>query len=309
MHYKNFGPTGLKVSEACLGTNAFGRADEAASRAMVQVALDAGINFIDTADVYGNGVSEEYLGRAIAGLRQQLVIATKVRGKMGTGPNDEGLSRKHLMDGLESSLKRLGTDYIDLYQMHFPDAHTPLAETLRTLDDFISQGKVRYIGVSNFEGWQLVKALWVSDVNGYERFVSVQPHYSLINREPEHELFPACLDQHIAVIPYSPTGGGFLTGKYQRGAPPPAGTRGARSADFGKRFTEANWAALDRLEQMAKAKGCGPHHLALAWVAAHPAVTVPILGCSTAEQLADNLKYLAVSLSPEERAALSGDTP
>ena len=308
MRYKNLGRTGLKVSEACLGTNAFGRADEPASHAMVNVALEAGINFIDTADIYSNGVSEEYLGRAIHGKRQQLVIATKVRGKMGSGPNDEGLSRKHLTDGLESSLRRLGTDYIDLYQMHFPDEHTPLEETLRTLDDFISQGKVRYIGVSNFEAWLLVKSLWVSDVKGYERFESVQPHYSLINREPEHELFPACLDQHLAVIPYSPTGGGFLTGKYQRGAPAPAGTRGARNAEFGKRFTEANWDTLSRLEEMAKAKGCGPHHLALAWVATHPAVTAPILGCSTAEQLTDNLKYLTVSLSPEERAQLSGDS-
>jgi len=307
MRYKNFGRTGLKVSEACLGTNAFGRADEPASQAMVNVALEAGINFIDTADTYSNGVSEEYLGRAIQGKRQQLVIATKVRSKMGPGVNDEGLSRKHMIDGLESSLRRLGTDYVDLYQMHWYDAGTPLEETLRTLDDFISQGKVRYIGVSNFEAWRLIKTLWVSAVKGYERFESVQPHYSLINREPEHELFPACLDQHLAVIPYSPTGGGFLTGKYQRGVPPPAATRGARSADFGKRFTEANWDTLSRLEQMAKAKNCGPHHLALAWVATHPAVTAPILGCSTAEQLADNLTYLTVSLSHEERAQLSGD--
>jgi aryl-alcohol dehydrogenase-like predicted oxidoreductase len=308
MRYKNLGRTGLKVSEACLGTNAFGRADEPASHAMVNVALEAGINFIDTADIYTHGVSEEYLGRAIHGKRQQLVIASKVRGKMGSGPNDEGLSRKHLTDGLESSLRRLGTDYIDLYQMHFPDEHTPLEETLRTLDDFISQGKVRYVGVSNFEAWLLVKSLWVSDVKGFERFESVQPHYSLINREPERELFPACLDQHLAVIPYSPTGGGFLTGKYQRGAPAPAGTRGARNAEFGKRFTEANWDTLGRLEEMAKAKGCGPHHLALAWVATHPAVTAPIVGCSTAEQLADNLKYMTVSLSPKERAQLSGDS-
>ena len=307
MRYKNFGRTGLKVSEACLGTNAFGRADEPASHAMVNVALDAGINFIDSADMYSNGLSEEFLGRAIQGKRQQLVIATKVRGKMGAGVNGEGLSRKHLIDGLESSLRRLGTDYVDLYQMHWPDAGTPVEETLRTLDDFISQGKVRYIGVSNFEGWRLIKALWVSEVKGYERFESVQPHYSLINREPEQELFPACLDQHLAVIPYSPTGGGFLTGKYQRGAAPPAGTRGARNADFGRRFTETNWKTLSRLEQMAKAKGCGPHHLALAWVATQPAVTAPILGCSTAEQLADNLKYLTISLSPEERALLSGD--
>jgi 1-deoxyxylulose-5-phosphate synthase len=306
MRYKNLGHTGLNVSEACLGTNAFGRADEAASHAIVDVALEAGINFIDSADVYGNGLSEEYLGSAVRGKRQQLVIATKVRSKMGEGPNDEGLSRTHLIGGLAASLKRLQTDYVDLYQMHWYDGATPLEETLRTLDDFISQGKVRYIGVSNYEAWRLMKALWVSDVKGYERFESVQPHYSLINREPEVELFPACLDQKLAVIPYSPTGGGFLTGKYQRGAPAQAGTRGARNPEFGRRFTEGNWETLNRLETMAKAKGCGPHHLALAWVAAHPAVTAPIVGCSNAAQLADNLKYLTVNLSAEERAQLSG---
>jgi aryl-alcohol dehydrogenase-like predicted oxidoreductase len=306
MRYKNLGCTGLKVSEACLGTNAFGRADEAASHAMVAAALEAGINFIDTADVYGNGLSEEYLGSAIRGKRQQLVIATKVRSQMGDRPNDEGLSRKHLIDGLAASLKRLQTDYVDLYQMHWYDAATPLEETLRTLDDFITQGKVRYIGVSNYEAWRLMKALWVSDVNGYERFVSVQPHYNLIIREPEAEVFPACLDQNLAVIPYSPTAGGFLTGKYQRGAPAPTGTRAARNAEYLKRFTEASWETLRRLEAMAKAKGCGPHHLALAWVATHPAVTAPIVGCSNAAQLADNLKYLTVNLSTEERAQLTG---
>ncbi len=228
MRYKNLGRTGLKVSEVCLGTNMFGRADAAASRAMVDVALAHGINFIDTADLYGNGLSEEYLGCAIQGKRQSLVIATKVRGKMGDGPNDEGLSRKHLIDGVEASLRRLQTDYIDLYQMHWYDEHTPLEETLRTLDDLITQGKIRYIGVSNYEAWRLMKALWVSDVNGCASFVCLQQHYSLINREPESEIFPACLDQSIGVITYSPTGGGFLTGKYKRGEPILAGTRGAQ---------------------------------------------------------------------------------
>ncbi len=305
MRYKNLGRTGLKVSEVCLGTNAFGRADAAMSRAMVEAALERGVNFIDTADIYSNGLSEEYLGKAIHGRRQQLVIATKVRGKMGEGPNDEGLSRKHLIEGVEASLRRLQTDYIDLYQMHWYDEDTPLEVTLRTLDDLITQGKIRYIGVSNYEAWRLMKALWVSDVNGYARFECLQQHYSLINREPEAEIFPACQDQQLAVIAYSPTGGGFLTGKYKRGEPIPPGTRGARNPDFSERFTEESWNILARLQAMAKDKACGPHHLALAWVATHPAVTAPIMGASNAEQLRDNLRYLEFELSDEERELLS----
>jgi aryl-alcohol dehydrogenase-like predicted oxidoreductase len=311
MHYKHLGRTGLKVSEACLGTNMFGRANYEESRAMVEAAVAHGINFIDTADIYSNGVSEEYLGRAIKDRnlsRTSLILATKVRGKMGDLPNDEGLSRKRLIDGLEDSLRRLQTDYIDLYQMHWFDERTPLEETLRTLDDLVTQGKIRYIGVSNFEAWRLMKALWVSAVNGFVRFECLQQHYSLINRDPEKEIYPACLDQGLAVITYSPTGGGFLTGKYQRGAPMPPNTRGARNPDaFQRRFTDANWATLDRLQALAQEKGCGPHHLALAWCATHPAVTAPIVGCSNAEQLVDNLKYLEVKLSDEERKKLSGD--
>ncbi|MBI3734763.1 MAG: aldo/keto reductase, partial [Chloroflexi bacterium] len=268
-------------------------------------ALEHGVNFIDTADIYSNGVSEEYLGRAIQGKRQQLVIATKVRSKMGPGPNDQGLSRKHLIDGLEASLRRLQTDYVDLYQMHWYDTDTPLEVTLRTLDDLIAQGKIRYIGISNFEAWRLMKALWVGDAHGFSRFDCLQQHYSLINRDPETEVFPACVDQQLAVITYSPTGSGFLTGKYRRGEPMPPGTRGARNPEFAKRFTEQNWAILERLQTMAKEKGCAPHHLALAWVAAHPAVTAPIVGCSNAEQLVDNLKYLAVSLTEAERKWLA----
>ncbi len=299
----------MKVSEACLGTNMFGRvADADMSSKMVDVAVERGINFFDTADIYGNGASEELLGRAIQGRRDQLVIATKARGKMGTSPNDEGLSRKHLIAAVEASLRRLQTDHIDLYQMHFPDEHTPLEETLRTLDDLITQGKLRYIGISNFEGWRIMKSLWVSDVRGFARFECLQQHYSLINREPEQEVFPACMDQGLGVITYSPTGAGFLTGKYQRGEPPPSNSRAARNPEFGKRhFSERNWQILDRLEAMAKQKGVAPHHLAIKWVATHPAVTAPILGASNAEQVEDNLKYLDVSLSEEERKQLSGE--
>ena len=308
MRYKQLGRTGLKVSEACLGTNMFGRvADAEMARAMVDCAVEHGINFFDTADVYGNGTSEEYLGRAIQGRRAPLVIATKVRSKMGPGPNDEGLSRKHLIDGVESSLRRLQTDYIDLYQMHWYDEHTPLEETLRSLDDLVRQGKVRYAGISNYEAWRIVESLWVSDVHGWVRFECLQQHYSLINREPEAEIFPACQDQGLGVIAYSPTGAGFLTGKYRRGEPPPPNSRAARNPDYARRhFTEHNWQVLARLEAMAKEKGCAPHHLALKWVATHPAVTAPIIGASNSEQIVDNLHYLDVSLSEDERSQLAG---
>ena len=307
MQYKNLGRSGLKVSEACLGTNMFGAvADMSMARAMVDRAVEQGVNFFDTADVYGKAVSEEYLGRAIHGRRASLVIATKVRSKMGPGPNDDGLSRKHLMDAVEASLRRLQTDYVDLYQMHWFDEHTPLEETLRTLDDLVTQGKVRYVGISNYEAWRIVEALWVSDVRGYVRFECLQQHYSLVNRQPESDIFPACMDRGLGVIAYSPTGAGFLTGKYRRGEPPPPNSRAARSPEYARRhFTDKNWAVLERLEFMAKEKGCAPHHLALKWVATHPAVTAPILGASNADQVLNNLKYLDVSLSAAERQQLS----
>ena len=218
MEYRLLGRTGLMVSELCLGCMTFGReADEEQSQAIVKRFLDAGGNFFDTADVYSRGISEEITGRALRGVRDDIVLATKVRGKMGDGPNEVGLSRKHIMQGCENSLKRLGTDYIDLYQVHIWDQATPLEETLSALTDLVRQGKVRYIGVSNYTGWQIMKSLHVSAMHGFEHFISLQPQYSLVERHIEYELLPLCQDQGIGIIPSSPLCGGFIAGKYKKG--------------------------------------------------------------------------------------------
>lgn len=221
MEYGRLGNTGLMVSDLCLGCMTFGReTDEAVSKEIVARFLDAGGNFIDTADVYSQGVSEEITGRAIQGVRDDVVLATKVRFPMGDGPNDAGLSRKHITRSCDASLKRLGTDYIDLYQVHCWDAATPLEETLSTLTDLVRAGKVRYVGVSNFTAWQLAKAAGVSELRGFERFVCLQPQYSLVERNIEREILPVCRGEGLGVIPWSPLGGGFLSGKYRRDEKP-----------------------------------------------------------------------------------------
>ena len=226
MEYARLGNTGLMVSELCLGCMTFGQeADEETSGEIVGRFLDAGGNFLDTADVYSNGVSEEITGRALRSVRDDVVLATKVRFPMGEGPNDVGLSRKHIMQGCEDSLRRLGTDYIDLYQVHCWDAATPLEETLSALTDLVRSGKVRYIGVSNFTGWQLMRSLDVSEASGFERFVCLQPQYSLVERNIEREVLPVCVEEGLGVIPWSPLGGGFLSGKYRRDEEPPEGSR------------------------------------------------------------------------------------
>src|SRR3972149_75730 len=242
MEYRRLGSTGAKVSELCLGTMQFGwTADEATSYQVLTAAVEAGLNFLDTADIYsrwaeGNpgGVAETLLGKGLKkGVveRGALVIATKVRGEMGKGPNAKGLSRLHVLAAAEASLRRLGTDYIDLYQLHWPDDETPIEETLRALDDLVRRGMVRYIGCSNFAAWQVVQGLWASDRLGLERFVSVQPHYSLMNRaEFERELERVCVEYGLGVLPYSPLGGGFLTGKYHKGEAPPSPSRGGKSS-------------------------------------------------------------------------------
>lgn len=313
MQYKNLGHTGLKVSPLCMGTMQFGwTADEALSFKILSVAYEAGINFIDTADIYskwvdGNpgGVAETIVGRWLkeAGIsRHQLVIATKVRGRMGTGPNDEGLSRAHIMSAVDASLRRLGTDYIDLYQTHWPDDSTPVEETLRALDDLIRAGKVRYIGASNYAGWQLMQSLWVSDRLNLARFDSLQPHYNLAHRaEFEAELQAVCRTYDIGVIPYSPLAGGFLTGKYRKGQPLPDSVR---SSHLTSAFTEQNWSLLDVLDGMAKAHDSSISQLALAWLLADALIASPIIGPHTLEQLHDNLDALHVELADEERAAL-----
>jgi len=321
MEYRYLGRTGLQVSPLCLGTMQMGwLIDEEASFRLLSAAYDRGINFIDTADIYsrwaeGNpgGVAETIIGRwwRQAGIpRDRLVIATKVRGPMGEGPNTQGLSRKHIMDAVHASLRRLQTDYIDLYQMHWYDANTPIEETLRTLDDLVRQGKVRYIGVSNYPAWRLMEALWVADKRGYVPFVSLQPHYNLLHREEfERELMDVCRTYGLGVIPYSPLARGFLTGKYRRGQEVPREGRAATDRTLQRYLSDPKYFdILEQMEAMARAKGCTLTQLALAWLLANPVVTSPIIGPRTIEQLEDNLGALEVRLTPEELETLNALT-
>jgi aryl-alcohol dehydrogenase-like predicted oxidoreductase len=318
MEYRRLGRTGLKVSTICLGTMQFGwSTDEPDAHRIMSRAVELGCNFFDTADIYsrwvqGNpgGVSETHIGNWLASgtvRREDVVIATKVRGKMGEGPNDEGLSRGHIMNAVEASLRRLQTDYIDLYQTHWPDDDTPLDETLGALDDLVQSGKVRYIGCSNYPGWLLTKALWLSDVRGLARYDSVQPHYSLVHRaEFERELQAVCLDQGVGVIPYSPLGGGFLTGKYRRDSELPAS---ARAQGVQRRYmNERGFAAVDKLEEVGRAHDSTIAQTAIAWCLANPAVTSAIIGANSIAQLEDTVKGAEMKLAAEEKAALDAVT-
>ncbi len=314
MEYRNLGRTGLKVSELCLGTMQFGwTADESRSHEILGAAFDAGINFIDTADVYsrwveGNpgGVAETIIGKWIKQAsipRDQLVLATKVRGKMGSGPNDEGLSRKHIMQAVEASLRRLGVDYIDLYQTHFYDENTPIEETLGTLNDLVKQGKVRYIGCSNYPAWRLSEALWTSKVNNIVRFDSLQPHYNLVHRDEfERELSEVCRTYRLGVIPYSPLAAGFLSNKYVRDQAEPDSARinGVRR----RYYNEKSWAVHEVIKKMAEQKGKSISQVALAWLLTDPLITSPIIGPRNLEQLKDNLGAIEFKLTQEEKNLL-----
>ncbi len=313
MNYRRLGRTGLKVSELCLGTMQWGwTADEETAFAVMDAFVAGGGNFIDTADVYsrwvpGNpgGVSEEIIGRWMKarGNRQDIVLATKARGRMWEGPNGEGLSRGHLMRAVDDSLRRLQTDYIDLYQTHSDDRETPFDETLRALDDMVRAGKVRYIGASNIHAWRLCGALWTSEKHSLVRYDSLQPHYNLANRaEFERELLPLCTDQGIGVIPYSPLAAGFLTGKYQRGAE----AQGARVEGIkGRYFNDRGWGILDKLQEVARGRNLTPTQAALAWLLTQPVITSPIIGANSVEQLRENLGAAGVKLTEDEMAALN----
>jgi aryl-alcohol dehydrogenase-like predicted oxidoreductase len=311
MDYRRLGNSGLKVAPICLGTMQFGwTADEGAAFQVMDAYYEAGGNFIDTADVYsawvkGNpgGVSESIIGRWMKkrGNRALIVLATKFNGRMWEGPNGAGVSRGHVMRAVEDSLRRLQTDYIDLYQTHWPDADTPQEETLRALDDLVKAGKVRYLGCSNEPAWRLTKALWISDKYNLNRFISSQPPYSLVRRadfEREHEA--VCLDQGVGVIPYSPLQGGFLTGKYRRDAVPES----ARAEGLKKYFTEKNFNLIDLLEARGKVHNASITQMTLAWMLQRPAITAPIIGANTVEQLKDILGCLEVRLTQEDVEAI-----
>lgn len=309
MRYRKLGRTGLKVSVMCLGTMLFGdQVDEETARAIVDTCWEAGVNFFDTADVYVQGRSEEVVGRLLKGRRREAIIATKVQGTMGPGPNDRGLSRGHVMQAVEASLRRLQTDYIDLYQTHWPDYDTPLEETLRALDDLVRQGKVRYIGCSNYPAWYLCKSLWISDVRNLARFDCAQPRYNLLDRAIEEELLPLCAEEGIGVIPYNPLAGGFLTGKYRRGEPPPEGTRFGRRKDLyvPRYWHDPNFDAVEKLVDAAQQHGKTPAQLALAWLLHNPVITAPIVGASRPSQLEETLQAVDMTLSEEELAACDG---
>ena len=324
MNYRVLGNTGLKVSELCLGTMTFGQnffniavVDQAGVNEMVQQSLNAGINFFDTADVYSYGQSEEVLGTALKDLnvpRDRVIVATKVRSAMsqesteGTGDvNNVGLSRQHIFASVEKSLRRLKTDYIDLYQVHGWDVLTPVEESIRALDDLVRQGKIRYIGCSNWAARQLMKALCLTRANNMSQFVSLQAYYSLAGRDLEHELLPLCLEENVGVLPWSPLSGGFLSGKYRRENKNPEGARRTQF-DFPPVDEERGYDAIELMDKIAKEKGATVAQVALAWLLHQRGVTSVIIGANKMAQLEDNLKAAELKLTPDELEQLSATT-
>lgn len=302
MQLRRLGNSGLKVSVIGLGCNNFGmRIDQAQTRMVVDAALDCGVNFFDTADIYGASKSEVFLGEALKGKRDKAVLATKFANPMGEGEYLRGGARRYIVKAVEDSLKRLHTDHIDLYQMHVPDADTPIEETLRALDDLIRAGKVLYIGNSNFTGWQIADADWTSRTQGLERFVSAQNNFSLLERGVEREVLPACERFGLGLLPYFPLASGFLTGKYQRGEPPRQGTR---LAAWGKRgaaaLNDRNFDRLEALENWATQRGRRILDLAFAWLLGHNAVSSVIAGATSPEQVQTNARCAEWILTPEE---------
>ena len=313
MLMRRLGRTGLRVSALCLGGNTFGwTTDQKASEAVLDAYVEAGGNFIDTADVYSRwvpghagGESETALGTWMKarGNRRAVIIATKVMAPMGPGPNDTGLSRQHIVEGVENSLRRLQTDFIDLYQAHWDDRDTPLEETLRAFDDLVRQGKVRYIGASNYHAWRLTRALWESDRRAYVRYESIQPKYNLVFRdEYERELEPLCLEQSLGVIPYSSLGSGFLSGKYHRGRDLP---KTARAGSVQKTYmTDRGFTVLEAVEKVAASAGATPAQVALSWLAHRPGITAPIASATSVTQLKELVGGIELQLDADARATL-----
>ena len=312
MKYRKLGRTGLLVSELCFGTMTFGgkgfwtaigRLPQKAADDLIGRVLDAGINFIDTADVYSEGEAEKILGKALGKRRKDVVLATKVFGRMGPGPNELGLSRVHIMQAVEDSLERLGTDYIDLYQIHGFDPFTPLEETLQALDDLVRSGKVRYIGCSNMAAWQLMKSLWISDKYNLHRFESLQAYYTIAGRDLERELVPLLQDQNLGLMVWSPLAGGLLSGKFERDG---SGPEGARRVDFDFPPVETDrvFDAVDVMREIAQEKHASVAQIALSWLLHQPVVTSVLVGAKTPEQLTENLAAPDVNLTDDELARL-----
>lgn len=306
MEYRQLGNSGVSVSTIGLGTNRFGSdaVPQAQVNEIIAAALDAGINFIDTADMYTNGESEQTLGEALKGRWDQVVLATKVFFPTGEGPNDKGASRYHIMNAVEASLSRVKSDHIDLYYIHRWDESTPIQETLRALDDLIRQGKVRYLGASNFASWQLARANLLADVKGWNRFVALQSHYHLLERGVETEVLPFCAADGVGFVPYFPLAGGFLTGKYRRGQSAPSGSRGEFSQYVQDYMTDKNFAVVEKLEQWTAERGRALYEFAEAWLLAQPAVCSVISGATKVEHVISNAKAADWNLNAEELAEI-----
>jgi aryl-alcohol dehydrogenase-like predicted oxidoreductase len=315
MEYRQLGNSGLRVSALTLGTMTFGgrggfravgATDVDGARRQLDLCLDAGVNLVDTADVYSGGLAEEITGEVIKGRRDSLLLSTKVRMSMGEGPNDAGLSRHHIIAGCEASLRRLGTDHVDIYHVHEWDGQTRIEETLSALDSLVTAGKVRYLAASNYAGWQLMKALAAADSRGYERFAAQQIYYSLEARDAEYELLPLAVDQGLGILVWSPLAGGLLSGKYRRNASPSGQTR-QLSGEWNEppvRDQDKLYDTIETLVAVADAHGASPAQVALAWLLGRPAVTSLIIGARTDEQLRDNLGAASLTLTADERAAL-----
>ncbi len=313
MEYVNLGETGLKVSRVCLGTMTFGSTawrdwvlSEDESRPFIKRALELGVNFFDTADMYSKGVSEEVVGRALGDFakRDEVILATKVFATMSEAPNDRGLSRKHIMDAIDASLTRLGTDYVDLYQIHRFDPSTPMAETLEALNDVVRAGKARYIGASSMSAWQFAKMLYLADAHGWTRFVSMQNHYNLIYREEEREMVPLCLEEGVGVIPWSPLARGFLAGNRHR--QDWGETTRAKNDEMAQRYyyQDHDFAVVDRVVELAAKRDATPAQIALAWLLHKPGVSAPIVGATKIEQIEQAVAAAEIELGADEIAAL-----